>query len=1054
LNLMNLNFRVKTKNYNLGRRHASRALRASWFNAFVMGVYCLLASTPGVCAIVETDGMVVIEAEHFTGSTAASGHAWVGSTNAPGYVGASAMFASPNTGLNVSSNIQTNSPGLKYQVQFTHTGTYKFWVRGWAASGSDDSVHVGVDGLTPQTVSYAVSGAWIWKSGQVVIATVGVHELNLWMREDGAYVDRLLITTNAGYVPTGNGPAETTPPTATFRWASEAGRIYVEGGGTATLSDISAALPNAPLCLLDATNQVWFLGATLMVVDGSKLVVHGTGIGGDADELWLRSDNSLADGSCAAVDADWGTLDFKNVKIKSLNQLTATPDAEHATLGRAFIRARSRYVGTAVQQSALSVVNCEVAYLGTADPDAYGLTWQVVGSAPDNVKVLGLVSNSYLHHCELGLPTESWDDVPWKNSTVASNTLHGFNPTQGNNVFANVYRMVYRWAGSSQRIYMTGPGDATLTELKALVPQAPLTLVDATNKIWRLDADLFVENGARLKLYGPAIGGDVRELRLKSENTTASNAIVEVRADHGWLDIRNTKITSWNSAVNGPDTSTNYGRAYIRARSKLDPDGQTAHESRMDILNSEICYLGYKGTEAYGLTWKVVDTTAVYLPPGSTNTLFDLVNVYGDILNSRIHHNYFGVYSYGHYGGRWSTNEVDNNIAYGFDPHDDSDYLIIEKNHVHHNGWHGIIASKRCDHGVLRNNSSHNNGLDLVNPHGHGIMLHRSCNDWLIEGNNSSSNSNSGIAIFASDRTTIRNNVCSSNANSSIRLSVGSEKNWIGGNQLNNSGQHGLYLYEGNDPPEPDDDGTGLDSGRPASNTFTNNQLIGYGAEAIKVQNSDSNVFAGNVLLGNNTLLRFDTATNNLVTNNILPSDTLAKLVGSVTNIVTSPNVTNTVVESTFTTFAQQSRLTLQLDNYSTGTFHNRNGAIFLAIQTNLPTTVTATGSRLVLTAAQVGTGPGLVTTRNFTALPNSSSAQITVTTWNTTGGNRNKTWTVQGSSASMNINYSVGDLRAGSTYEVRRGGATIASLQANSQGYITFSSSPGSTAPVIYTVR
>src|SRR5690606_10747470 len=33
---------------------------------------------------------------------------------------------------------------------------------------------------------------------------------------------------------------------ATFRWASSSNRIYVENGGTATLSDIKGALPNAP----------------------------------------------------------------------------------------------------------------------------------------------------------------------------------------------------------------------------------------------------------------------------------------------------------------------------------------------------------------------------------------------------------------------------------------------------------------------------------------------------------------------------------------------------------------------------------------------------------------------------------------------------------------------------------------------------------------------------------------------------------------------------------------------------------------------------------------
>ena len=37
------------------------------------------------------------------------------------------------------------------------------------------------------------------------------------------------------------------------------------------------------------------------------------------------------------------------------------------------------------------------------------------------------------------------------------------------------------------------------------------------------------------------------------------------------------------------------------------------------------------------------------------------------------------------------------NSGYGFDPHDDSDFLTIHDNTVYNNGFHGIIASKRCN---------------------------------------------------------------------------------------------------------------------------------------------------------------------------------------------------------------------------------------------------------------------------------------------------------------------------------------------------------------------
>src|SRR5207237_2210792 len=66
------------------------------------------------------------------------------------------------------------------------------------------------------------------------------------------------------------------PAAASFRWAPDSGRIYLEGGGTGTLSQIQAALPKAPLCLLDPTNHIWFLGATLFVSDGATLQLHGS----------------------------------------------------------------------------------------------------------------------------------------------------------------------------------------------------------------------------------------------------------------------------------------------------------------------------------------------------------------------------------------------------------------------------------------------------------------------------------------------------------------------------------------------------------------------------------------------------------------------------------------------------------------------------------------------------------------------------------------------------------------------------------------------------------
>src|SRR5256885_10895556 len=89
---------------------------------------------------------------------------------------------------------------------------------------------------------------------------------------------------------------------ASFHYASSSNRIYVEGGGSATLSDIKAALPNAPLDLV--ANGVWLLRANLFITDGSVMVFHGTAIGGDVNEFRLQSNNSSTPGSFVSVTAD------------------------------------------------------------------------------------------------------------------------------------------------------------------------------------------------------------------------------------------------------------------------------------------------------------------------------------------------------------------------------------------------------------------------------------------------------------------------------------------------------------------------------------------------------------------------------------------------------------------------------------------------------------------------------------------------------------------------------------------------------------------------------
>ena len=55
-----------------------------------------------------------------------------------------------------------------------------------------------------------------------------------------------------------------------------------------------------------------------------------------------------------------------------------------------------------------------------------------------------------------------------------------------------------------------------------------------------------------------------------------------------------TAITSWDASIGGPDERL-AGRAYIAALSSETEDGTTVYNSRMDVEDSEISYLGNEG---------------------------------------------------------------------------------------------------------------------------------------------------------------------------------------------------------------------------------------------------------------------------------------------------------------------------------------------------------------------------------------------------------------------------------------------------------------------------
>ncbi len=154
------------------------------------------------------NGQVVMEAEHFDLNVGQGSRDWVDDFTS-GYVGNSAMQSVPNSFHKVTSNIASSSPRMDYEVEFATPVTLNVWLRGLGLSGSRDSIWVGVDGddSTALLIS-ATRNNWGWETaaGQLTVPA-GVHTINIWMREDGTIVDRLLLTP-LSTVPSGDGPAE------------------------------------------------------------------------------------------------------------------------------------------------------------------------------------------------------------------------------------------------------------------------------------------------------------------------------------------------------------------------------------------------------------------------------------------------------------------------------------------------------------------------------------------------------------------------------------------------------------------------------------------------------------------------------------------------------------------------------------------------------------------------------------------------------------------------------------------------------------------------------
>ena len=330
----------------------------------------------------------------------------------------------------------------------------------------------------------------------------------------------------------------------------------------------------------------------------------------------------------------------------------------------------------------------------------------------------------------------------------------------------------------------TGKGGCfTLSELWKEPNQDFLFAIDpVTNTVskiptgtWFLTQDLYITDGITLNMFGLDRGGDCDELRLSSD----PSGFINLRGHGGSLNLKNTKVVSWDTTktIPGPDTNIKDGRSYVSCISEkvidatLQCEGMamnTMGECTMDISCSEISHLGYNQSESWGLSYEVRGFCSDKRNPD----IFDEVGVYGNISDSDIHDNFHGHSSYGHQDGNWIGNVFHGNTENGMN-HYYSRNLKIHDNIVRRNGNHGIFASKLRTDLSIRNNEVYKNK--------DGIFLHV-CDSSVVMDNHVHDNFVTGMSLNESSRGTISGNVIEDN-NVGLKVSVGSE-NVFKGNEF------------------------------------------------------------------------------------------------------------------------------------------------------------------------------------------------------------------------------------------------------------------------------
>ena len=108
----------------------------------------------------------------------------------------------PDAGVNFVAPFDNVSPEMQYGITFNKTGTHYVFLLSKGPSSASNSCHIGIDDdpvVSGSDIGYIPSSLG-WSSltmghgkARFNVDAAGVHTLNLWMREDGTQIDKILI---------------------------------------------------------------------------------------------------------------------------------------------------------------------------------------------------------------------------------------------------------------------------------------------------------------------------------------------------------------------------------------------------------------------------------------------------------------------------------------------------------------------------------------------------------------------------------------------------------------------------------------------------------------------------------------------------------------------------------------------------------------------------------------------------------------------------------------------------------------------------------------------